>query len=394
MIMDMKSKLIAGTVGVLALSCLIWILHAGNEKYTRDVYEGFKEKLGIVDTLQEGKVSFGFFSGELTVEDPELRGSPSSRNSGEFASVLSMLGKGADEVDRQVMMGFSGLIKSSINRGNSIAIKANKIIFSGEGDSEDGSLTLKIEGIDLGMPYLAKVAGDIVSVKDVSEEMKSPTDAERLAAANSIQRNGWSKNAVNDLSVTGGWIIEAVGLYGATQDINLFVERDSSGDGKLVMDVIHRVDGKEVGSIKRTMIVAEMPEIDAVLSLFINSVKSLVASNVGMDVVAASGLANAFDGFARKSKAEHYSVVYAGYAAFEDDYKRGNFADFKAYCKEANLSLTGLVGDFDSDKDDSECGVAKALADGGKHSEAYIFNDEKSLYSELMVNRKFKVEFN
>lgn len=394
MMMDIKAKLIAGAVGVVALCGLIWMLHSGNEEYTRDVYQEAKAKLGIVDSLQEGEISFGFFSGKLTVENPELRSAYSMRSGGEFASVLNMLAEAAGDVDREVLMGFSGLIKSAVTRGSAIAVKADKLVFSGEGDYEDGVLELKVEGIDLGMPYLAKVAGDLVSVKDISEEMKDPTDAERMAAANNIQRHSWYKNAVNDLSVSGGWIIEAVGLYGATQDIEIRIARDSSGDGEVMLNVIHRVDGKEVGSIKREMALSEMPEIDTVLSLMIDSVKSVAASNAGMDVVAASGLANAFEGFARKSKADKYTVMHSGYAAFEDDYKSGQYADFEAYCQTANLSMKGMVGKFGSDNDDSKCGIAKALADNGKHTETYTFNDEKTLYSELMVNRKFDIKFN
>lgn len=402
----MNIKLKPMHIGVIAAIVIVVIALAiliggSTEKETRKQYDDMKEQMGLTDYLQEEDVHYSLFSRTLVVDKPSIKLTP------------DMIGG----TNADMIRGFMGLVDSSMARqesvlGNSfmraleslnvrehiaLSFEAKEMRLKRSGDDKDGELSLEILGVDLSRPFITSIADELVGPLDNPDELSPLPD---LASGSAMQTNHrWYHNAVNKIPGTGSFIVDSLGLFGATLDTKVDIKRSSGSEGEVVVTLIHRVDGSEVGRIERKAVFATMPDLDAVKAVALAYIKGYALSAAGAGRM--GGLAAGIEGekLLRNSKLESYYLVYKGYSDLQDRLVDADSKDFKkvvAGCSELNISTETLTR---SNKpkakiNDSNCAVAVSLAKTGKYEESYTFNEDKSAFSEMMINESYKVDVN
>lgn len=388
----MKTEFIAGAVaaGVLVLGGLL--LKAGNEEETRKAYDSFKESFGLEDSLSEGAVSFGFFSGVLTVEQPEVRerarGSHAELKMGLQAYAQLFGGMGQTSSD------YGTLIGHSVGTGDAIVLTADKLEIKAEGDEEEGSFELAVYGVDMSKPFVTDLSGELVAVSEIADELAPSEDVINSKMRTTVKEYEWRRNAVNQLSGIGNWIINGTGAFSATADAKLSVSRDSSGEGEISLVVKHYLDGSQIGEIKRVIALEKMPDMEAVLKGLKASGQSLMYAAAGGQGYGGMLFGPVFEAMARKSMVSDYTVEYSGYDIVEEAYELAGSPDMQVFCKNREIMRKGLLTGVKKDIDDSECNIAKSLIENGSYKEKLTFNPDKPVYPQLVVGKKYEISIN
>lgn len=402
----MNIKLKPMHIGVIAAIVIVVIALAiliggSTEKETRKQYDDIKEQMGLTDYLQEEDVHYSLFSRTLVVEKPSIKLTP------------DMIGG----TNADMIRGFMGLVDSSMARqesvlGNSfmraleslnvreriaLLFEAKEMRLKRSGDDKDGELSLEIQGVDLSRPFITSIADELVGPLDNPDELSPLPD---LASGSTMQSNHpWYHNAVNKIPGTGSFIVDSLGLFGATLDAKVDIKRSSGSEGEVVVTLIHRVDGSEVGRIERKAVFATMPDLDEVKTVALAYIKGYALSTVGAGRVGGLAAGVAGEKLLRNSKLESYDLVYKGYSDLEDRLVDASFKDAQkvvAGCSELNISTEALTRSSKPKAkiDDSNCTVAVSLAKTGKYEESYTFNEDKTAFSEMMINESYQVDTN
>lgn len=388
----MNTKIIVAAVAAVVIGLGGFALKAGNEKQTREAYAELKESLGIEEMLSEGKVSFGMFSGVLTVEQPELR----NRARSNYAQVMGSLKAYSDLFGGQSQSSpvYTGLVGLHIKSGDAIVLKADELSISQKGDNEDGEFKLSLKGINMGMPYVTEINKEIVAADEIADELEPSEEMVNLYNRTTQNEYEWRRNSVNTLYGVGNWIINGSGAFGATADAELVISRSSSGDGQIVLNIQHYLDGSKMGSIARVVEFENMPEMDTILEAAKASVQSLTVAAASGAQYGGALFGPVFESIARKSMVDTYTVTYKGYDVLKDAFEDGGYKTIDAFCDERDINDKGLLGEIKKGVSDSECAIATALIEDGSYSEELVFNNEKPLYPQLAVSRKFEININ
>ncbi len=388
----MKTKIIAGAVaaGVLVLGGLL--LKAGNEEETRKAYDSFKESFGLEDTLSEGEVSFGFFSGVLTVEQPEVRerarGSHAELKMGlqAYAQIFGGIGQTSSD--------YGTLIGWSVNAGDAIVLTADKLEIKAEGDKEDGYFELAVYGVDMSKPFVTELSGELVAASEIADELTPSEEVINSRLRTTNKEYEWRRNAVNQVTGVGNWIINGTGAFSATADAKLSVSRDSSGEGEMSLVVTHYLDGSKIGEIKRVIAFEKMPDMETVLKGMKASGQSLMYAAAGGQAYGGMLFGPVFEALSRKAMVSDYTVEYSGYDIVKEAYELAGSPDVKAFCQEREIMRTGLLTNEKKDIDDSECAIAKSLIENDSYKEKLTFNPDKPVYPQLAVGKKYEISIN
>lgn len=388
----MKNKIIAGAVaaGVLVLGGLL--LKAGNEEETRKAYDSFKESFGLEDTLSEGEVSFGFFSGVLTVKQPEVRerahGSHTELKMGlqAYAQIFGGIGQTSSD--------YGTLIGWSVNAGDAIVLTADKLEIKAEGDKEEGSFELAVYGVDMSKPFVTEVSGELVSASEIADELTPSEEVINSKLRTTNNEYEWRRNAVNQVTGVGNWIINGTGAFSATADAKLSVSRDSSGEGEMSLVVTHYLDGSKAGEIKRVIAFEKMPDMETVLKGMKASGQSLMYAAAGGQAYGGMLFGPVFEALARKAMVSDYTVEYSGYDIVKEAYELAGSPDMQDFCKNREIMRKGLLTDEKKEIDDSECAIAKSLIENGSYKEKLTFNPDKPVYPQLAVGKKYEISIN
>lgn len=371
----------------------------GSEEQSRAMYEDLKSNLGVQDRLTEGEIEYGFFSGKLVVESPELR-LPSagySAPAGLIDAFKETYLRGANNVQESMHRALRNVMSTAIYGEAGLFLISETLVLSSKGDKEDGTIDIYLKGISLRDPYVAKIAGDLVPASDLKEELV-PSDAvlDNVGKVHVMPRD-WQTNALNRIPGIGNGLINASGAFGATLDANLIVERASSGEGEISLKLTHRIDGSEIGSITRKALLSEMPDLDSVMIGLGDAAKAFAVGTYSTAEGSAI-LAIVLDAYSRKVKASSYEVNYDGYglleAAFNETGLEKSDKGFAEFCDVGGISFAGFLAKSKMEINDADCAVARSMIENGSYSERYSFNDDKSLFSELMVNSKYAVQIN
>ena len=388
----MKTKLIAAAVGVGVLILGGLLLKAGNEDQTRKAYDSFKESFGLEESLSEGAVSFGFFSGVLTVEQPELR-ERSQRGYEQIMSSLkaySAIFGGMGQTDSN----YGQLIGLHVRNGDAIALKAEKLEIKADGDKEDGVLEISLSGIDMDKPFLAQVGNELVSADEIADELVPSEEVINARMRTTEKEYEWQRNSVNHLWGVGNWIINGTGAFAATADAKLSISREDSGEGKMTLAITHYLDGSTLGTINREIAFEKMPDLETMIASLKATGESLIFSAAGGKAYGGTLFGPVFEGLARKSMVSHYTVEYSGYDILKDAYDDAQYGSIAEFCQDRDVNKHGLLSGAKKDIDDSECAIADALIKNGTYTEKLTFNGDKPLYPQLAVSKKFEISIN
>lgn len=388
----MKTKLIAAAVGVGVLVLTGLLFKAGNEDQTRKAYDAFKESFGLEESLSEGAVSFGFFSGVLTVEQPELR----ERAQRGYAEIMTSL-KAYSEVFGgmgQTDSSYGRLIGMHVRSGDAIALKAEKLEIKADGDGEEGVLEISLSGIDMGKPFLTQVGSDLVSTDEIADELVPSEDVINARMRTTEKEYEWQRNAVNHLWGVGNWIINGTGAFAATADARLSIAREDSGEGEMSLTITHYLDGSKIGEIKRVIAFEKMPDLETMVESLKASGQSLMFAAAGGQAYGGTLFGPVFEGLARKSMVSEYTIQYSGYDLLKEAYEDAQYGSITEFCEGRELNKHGLLTGAKKDVDDSECAIAGSLIEGGSYTEKLIFNGDKPLYPQLAVSKKYEISIN
>lgn len=401
--MNKKQILIAAAAaGIVVFGITASMLSGAGKKETLSYYDELKEQFFLDEVLTEGEVSYSFFSGNLTVESPEIRLVAAQTNGAEtfLKGMLALLGGTSGSTTETGLAAWSRYLLTSTTgggRAGGVYLKADALKLSRSGDSKDGEIHVQLLGLDMSNPYISHKGADVVLVSEVSDEIQPRAEVDQNGrVVNSTY--SWGSNIVSRLSFAGAFLSGATGDIGVKVDLDFTIKRSDDGEGSMTFVVVHRNDGSEVGRISREAEFASIPPLDDVQEQLKGAYSGFImgAYNTSMGQ---SVLADATSNFARKAKVANYSLVYKGFGQLKDGFDEYKTAtkqqDFAGYCAEAGLST--FQNDFGAkgkDHNDSECAIAQKLATDGKFEESYTFKEDKSLFAGLFVSKSYTLETN
>lgn len=400
--MNKKHILIAVAAAGIAILVGGSMLSSAGKKQTLSYYDELKEQFYLEGVLNEGDVSYSFWSGNLTVESPEIRLVAAQTNGAEkfLKSMMGLLGgKDTGATESGLAAWSRYLLASTTGNGNAggVYLKADALKVSRSGDSKDGEIHVQLLGLDMSNPYISHKGADVVLVSEVSDEIQPRADVDQYGRV--VNSNySWGSNMVSRLPFTGAFISGATGEIGAKVDLDFTLKRSDDGEGSMKFVVVHRNDGSEVGRVVREAQFASIPELDDVQEqlkgAFNGFIMGAYSTSMGQAV-----FADAAGNFARKSKVASYSLTYKGFDLLKDGFEEYKAAakrqEFAGYCEETGLST--FQNDFGAkgkEHSDSECAIAQKLATDGKFEERYTFKEDKSLFAGLFVSKSYTLETN
>ena len=360
-----------------------------------------KEQFFLGDVLNEGDVSYSVFSGNLTVNEPEIRLVAAQTNGTEtfLKGMLTLLAgaNGASSETGLTAWSRYMLDATTGGRAGGVYLKADSLKISRSGDNKAGEIRVQLKGLDMANPYISHKGSDVVLVSDVADEIQPRAEVE--ANGRVVNSNySWGSNIVARLPFAGAFLSSATGDIGTKVDLDFTLKRSDDGEGSMKFVVVHRNDGSETGRITRKAEFASIPELDDVQELLKGAYSGFImgAYNTSMGQ---SVLADAAANFARKAKVANYTLTYKGFDPLEDGFKEYKAAtkrqDFEGYCAQTGLSM--FQNDFGAKAkkhSDSECAIAAKLASDGKFEESYTFKEDKSLFAGLFVSKSYTLETN
>lgn len=400
--MNKKHILIAAAAAGIAILVGGSMLSSAGKKETLSYYDELKEQFYLEGVLNEGDVSYSFWSGNLTVESPEVRLVAAQTNGAEkfLKGMMGLLGgKDAGATETGLAAWSRYLLASTTGGGNAggVYLKADALKVSRSGDNKDGEIHVQLLGLDMSNPYISHKGADVVLVSEVSDEIQPRVDVDQYGRV--VNSNySWGSNIVSRLPFTGAFISGATGEIGVKVDLDFTLKRSDDGEGSMKFVVVHRNDGSEVGRIVREAQFASIPPLDDVQEqlkgAFSGFIMGAYSTSMGQAV-----FADAAGNFARKSKVASYSLTYKGFEPLKDGFDEYKTAtkrqEFAGYCAETGLS--NFQNDFGAkgkEHSDSECAIAEKLATDGKFEENYTFKEDKSLFAGLFVSKSYTLETN
>lgn len=401
--LNKKQTIIAAAVaGVVVVVITVAMLSSSGKKATQAYYDEFKDQFYLENVLSEGEISYSFLSGNLTVEDPEIRLVAAQTNGAEsfLKGMMSMLAGQGGRDSESGLTAWSRYLVTSTTGGRDaggVYLKADALKVSRSGSSKDGEIHIQLLGMDMSNPFISRKGSDVVLVADVADEIQPRAEIDQYGRVVKSSY-GWGSNMVARLPFTGAFITAATSEFGSTIDLDLTIKRSDDGEGKLKFVVVHRNDGSEIGRITREAKFASVAELDTLqeqLKAALNGfVMAAYSPSTGQMV-----FAEAAGNFARKTKVVSYSVTYKGFEHLEDAFDQYKSAtqqkDFNGFCAEAGLST--FQNDFGTkakNHSDSECAIAQKLVSDSKFEESYTFKEDKSLFADLFVSKGYTVEAN
>ncbi|EKT4529601.1 hypothetical protein [Pseudomonas asiatica] len=380
---------------VLGGASIAGMVNTGGKKALA-YYEDFKQRFYLQDVLAEGDISYSIFSGNLTVENPEIR-LVAARTNGAEQFLRGLYGLFGASLDGTTEGGLADWAKyqvgSTVGRGIAGAyIHADEMKLSHSGDSKSGKIRIQLLGVDQSNQYLSHQGSEMVLVSDVPEEVQ-PGDEMGPHGEVVKPKYSWGANMAVRSPVTGSFLIAATGQFGTKVDLDLTITRSDDGEGTMSFVVTQRSDGGEVGRIVREARFAALPELEAVQETLKTGLTAFIVG--AYDKTASQAiLTDAAGSFARKTKVESYALTYKGFESLKVPYSQaGNSGS--AFCDSAALSTWqsnfGSKGKMHSD---SECGIALALVKSGSFEETYTFRPEKTLFASLFVTPGFELQTN
>ncbi|MDO1498450.1 hypothetical protein HND72_28315 [Pseudomonas putida] len=391
-----KAQLICALSMVVLGGASIAGMMSTGEKKALAYYEDFKQRFYLQDVLAEGDISYSIFSGNLTVENPEIR-LVAARTNGAEQFLRGLYGLFGASLDGTTGGGLADWAKyqvgSTIGRGTAGAyIHADELKLSHSGDSKSGKIHIQLLGVDQSNQYLSHQGSVMVLVSDVPGEVQ-PGDEMGPHGEVVKPKYSWGANMAVRSPVTGSFLIAATGQFGTKVDLDLTITRSDDGEGTMSFVVIHRSDGSEMGRIVREARFAALPELDAVQETLKTGVTAFIVG--AYDKTASQAiLTDAAGSFARKTKVESYALTYKGFESLKVPYSQaGNSRS--AFCDSAGLA--NWQSDFGSKGNahsDSECAIATTLAKSGSFEETYTFRPEKTLCASLFVTPGFELQTN
>ena len=364
--LNKKQTIIAVAAAVVVvLGVTASMMSSAGKKKTLGYYEDLKEQFFLGDVLNEGDVSYSIFSGNLTVDEPEIRLVAAQTNGaqGFLKGMLSLLGGANGASNETGLAGWSRyLLNASTGGGNAggVYLKADALKISRSGDSKDGEIRVQLKGLDMANPYISHAGSEVVLVSEVADEIqpRAELDANGRVVNSSYS---WGSNIVSRLPFAGAFLSTATGDVGVKVDLDFTLKRSDDGEGSMKFVVVHRNDGSETGRITREAEFATLPPLDDVQELLKGAYSGFImgaySTSMGQSV-----LADAAANFARKAKVANYSLTYKGFDQLEDGFKEYQSAtkrqDFEGFCEQTGLS--DYQNDFGAKAkkhNDSECGI-------------------------------------
>ncbi|MDZ3992971.1 hypothetical protein [Pseudomonas sp. Teo4] len=399
--MSKKQLLLASiAAAVVVVGGATAMLSSSGKKAALAYYDDFKDRFFLQDVLSEGEISYSVFSGDLTVENPEIRLAAAQTNGAEkfLRGLSSMLESARGASGDEGLAGWSKYqMASTTGRGaGGVYLRAEALKLSHSGDSKDGEIRVQLLGMDQSNPYVSSKGAEVVLVADVSDEIQ-PRD--EIGQYGDVVKSSydWGANMAQRMPVTGAFLTAASGEFGNTVDLDLTLKRSDDGEGTMTFVVTHRNDGSKVGQIVREAHFASLPELDDVQDMLKSSLSAFIvgaySSFTGQGV-----LAESVNNFARKAKLETYELTYTGFSSLKEQFEAfntGRKAPVEAFCSQMGLST--WQSDFGAKAkkySDSECAIVAKLATEGSVEEQYTFRPEKTLFASLFVNKGFELKTN
>ncbi|WP_122531016.1 hypothetical protein [Pseudomonas viridiflava] len=386
---------------VLAIIVLVVFFAGSTEKQTREQYDNFKSQLGLTDYLQEDDVSYSLLSRTLVVENPSIKLTQEmvgGSNADMMRGLMGLFDAGMGRQESVMGNSFARALDAlNVRERTALSFEAKEMRIKRSGDDKDGELSVEINGINLSRPFVTTIANELVGPLDNPDEL-SPLPG--LNSGSAVQGNHrWYANVTNKIPGTGSFIIDSLGLYGATLDAKVDLNRSSDSEGEIVVTMIHRVDGSEVGRIERKAVFATMPDLEELQTVAMAYIKGYALSAAGAGRVGTLAAGTAGEKLLRDSKLESYNLSYKGYEDLEDRLVGADSKDankVSASCGALSISSHPLTQANKAKVkiDDSNCAIAVSLAKNGKYTESYTFNEDKTAFSEMMVNENYKVDVN
>ncbi|MBM5459037.1 hypothetical protein H8F21_15825 [Pseudomonas sp. P66] len=386
---------------LLVAGASIVMISSNSEKKAQAYYEDFKERFFLQDVLSEGDISYSVFSGNLTVENPEIRLVAAQTNGAE-QFLRGIYGLFASSQAGTTEEGLAGWVKyqvgSTTGRGAAGAyIHADALKLSHDGDSKSGEIRVQLLGMDQANQYLSHKGAELVLASDVIDEIQPRAE---IGPNNEVAKSNysWGANMAVRSPATGSFLIAATGAFGTKVDLDLTISRSDDGEGFMKFVVTHRNDGSEVGRIVREAQFAALPELDALQDMLKTSLTAFIVGAYNTSTGQAI-LADAVSGFARKTKVESYDLMYEGFGSLKKQYSEFEDANRKlqlpAFCDQTGMS--GWQSNFGAKgkgHSDSECEIVSKLVKSGSFKESYTFQPEKTLFASLFVSTSYKLNFN
>ena len=400
--MNKKHILIAAAVaGIAILAAGVGLSSSGKKQALRQ-YDEMKEQYFLENVLSEGDISYSFWSGNVTVETPEIRLVAAETNGADkfLKGIMGLLGGMDSGAKESALVEWSRYLLSSSTgggRAGGVYLKADALKVSREGDNKKGEIHVQLLGMDMSSPYLSHKGADVVLPSEVADEIQPRAEMDQYGGVVKSPYS-WGSNIVQRLPFTGAFITGATGEFGTKVDLDFKLTRSSDGEGSVEFVVVHRNDGSEVGRIVREAKFASIPELDDVQAQLKSALSGFImgaySTSMGQAVIA-----EAAGDFARKTKVASYSLTYKGFDQLKESFDEFKAAtkreEFAGFCNETGLSVYqsdfGVKG---KDHSDSECAIAQKLVTDAKFEESYIFKEDKSLFSGLFVSKSFTLETN
>lgn len=400
--MNKKYILIAAAVaGIAILATGVGLSSSGKKQALRQ-YDEMKEQYFLENVLSEGDISYSVWSGNVTVETPEIRLVAAETNGADkfLKGIMGLLGGMDSGAKESALVEWSRYLLSSSTgggRAGGVFLKADALKFSREGDNKKGEIHVQLLGMDMSTPFLSHKGKDVVLPSEVADEIQPRAEMDQYGSVVKSPYS-WGSNIVQRLPFTGAFITGATGEFGTKVDLDFKLTRSSDGEGSVEFVVVHRNDGSEVGRIVREAKFSSIPELDDVQAQLKSALSGFImgaySTSMGQAVIA-----EAAGDFARKTKVVSYSLIYKGFDQLKESFDEFKAAtkreEFTGFCNEAGLS--GYQSDFGvkgKDHSDSECAIAQKLATEGKFEESYTFKEDKSLFAGLFVSKSFTLETN
>ncbi|EJM65034.1 hypothetical protein [Pseudomonas sp. GM55] len=400
--MNKKHILIAAAVAGIAILAGGAMLSSAGKKQALGYYDELKEQFALENVLSEGDISYSFWSGNVTVESPEIRLVALQTNGAEkfLKGIMGLMGEMASGTNETGLVAWSRYLLASATGGGNAGgayLNADALKVSRDGDNKKGEIHVQLLGMDMGTPYLSHKGSDVVLPAEVADEIQPRSEIDQYGSVVKSPYS-WGSNMVQRLPFTGAFITGATGEFGTKVDLDFTLQRSSDGEGSIKFVVVHRNDGSEIGRIVREAKFASLPELDEVQAqlktAFNGFIMGAYSASMGQAVIA-----EAASDFARKTKVASYSLTYKGFDQLKegfDEYKTATKGqEFAGYCAEAGFSA--YQSDFGAkakNHSDSECAIAQKLVTDGKFVESYEFKEDKSLFAGLFVSKSFTLETN
>jgi hypothetical protein len=400
--MNKKHVLVASVAAaVLVIGGATAMLSSSGKKVALSYYDDFKERYFLQNVLSEGDISYSVFSGDLTVENPEIRLAAAQTNGAEqFLQGLRILfeaARGASSEESLTGWAKYQLLATTGRDAAGVYLKADALKINHSGDSKDGEIHLQLLGMEMNNPFISRKGTEVILVSDVSDEIQPRAEVGQYGEVVKSSYS-WGSNMAVRTPATGAFLVGATGGFGTKVDLDFTIKRSDDGEGSMRFVVTHRNDGSEVGQIVREAEFANLPDLDDVQDLLKNSLSGFIVGAYST-ATGQSVIADAVSDFARKAKVESYSLTYKGFSPLKDSFTayqaEAGKAKFDAFCQEVGLSSwQSDFGAKNKGHSDSECAIAEKLISEGKFEESYKFREDKTLFASLFVSKGFELEAN